>query len=344
MKRYKQDSTFNLSQFRWVFVADAIVVVGSVMAYGLIATYWLGMGRDNAISMLAIIPLMIIATGLGTFFTLRSIRQKMSDLLIGIKEVSNGNLEVQLDSRKAEEYASIYNGFNRMTAELKKTKAEMQNFVNEFSHEFKTPITSISGFAQYLIETGEKIENPERMQYLRVIADESLRLSSLSQNTLLLSKVEACEIITEKEIYDLSEQIKRCTILLLPKIEQKKIELELDVDNISYVGNAELMEQVWINLLNNAIKFTPEHGEIKVSAKCTFDQLTIKFSDSGVGMNEETAAHIFEKYYQHDTISSVRGNGIGLSIVFRIISLCGGEICVESKPQEGSAFIITLPV
>ncbi|MCM3702297.1 HAMP domain-containing sensor histidine kinase [Paenibacillus macerans] len=344
MKRYNQDSIFKLVQFRWVFVADAIVVVGAVMAYGLIARYWLGMNRENALSMLAIIPLMLIAVSLGTLFTLRSVRRKMGDLLIGIKEVSNGNLEVRLDSRKAEEYAPIYDGFNRMTAELKNTKAEMQNFVNEFSHEFKTPITSISGFAQYLIDTGDGIESPERIQYLRVIADESLRLSTLSQNTLLLSKVEACEIITEKEAYDLSEQIKRCAILLLPKIEQKKIELELDVDDISYVGNAELMEQVWINLLSNAIKFTPEHGEIKISAKCTSDQLTLKFSDSGVGMDKETTAHIFEKYYQHDTTSAVRGNGIGLSIVSRIISLCGGEICVESKPQEGSTFIITLPV
>lgn len=344
MKRYKQDEVFKLVQFRWVLIADAIVVVGAVMAYGLIATYWLGMTRDNALSMLAIIPLMIIAVGLGTVLTLRSVRRKMGDLLIGIKEVSAGNLEVRLDSSRAEEYAPIYDGFNRMTSELRNTKAEMQNFVNDFSHEFKTPITSISGFAQYLIDTGDGIESPERIQYLQIIADESLRLSTLSHNMLLLSKVEACEIITEKEAYNVSEQIKRCVILLLPKIEQKKIELELDVDDIYYVGNAELIEQVWINLLSNAIKFTPEHGEIKISAKCTSDQLTLKFSDSGVGMDEETAARIFEKYYQHDTTSAVRGNGIGLSIVLRIISLCGGKIGVESTPQEGSTFIIELPV
>ncbi|WP_369283652.1 ATP-binding protein [Oscillibacter sp. GMB15532] len=344
MKQDKKGSIFRLAQFRWIFIADAIVVIGAVMAYGLIATYWLGMGQENALSMLAIIPLMILAVSLGTFFTLRSVRRKMGDLLIGIQEVSGGNLEVQLDSKKAEEYAPIYDGFNRMTAELKNTKTEMQNFVNEFSHEFKTPITSISGFAQYLIETGAGIECPERLQYLRVIADESLRLSTLSQNTLLLSKVEACEIITEKEEYSLSEQIKRCAILLLPKIEQKKIELELDVDEISFIGNAELMEQVWINLLNNAIKFTPEHGEIKITAKRTPGWLTIKFCDSGVGMSEETASHIFEKYYQHDTTSAVRGNGIGLSIVSRIVSLCDGEICVESKLQEGSTFMVTLPV
>lgn len=344
MKQYKKESTFKLIQFKWVFVADSIVVVGAVMAYGLIATCWLGMNSENALSMLAIIPLMILAVSLGTVFTLRSVRRKMDDLLIGIKEVSNGNLDVQLDCKKADEYAPIYDGFNRMAAELKNTKTEMQNFINDFSHEFNTPITSISGFAQYLIDTGDDIENTERNQYLQIIADEALRLSTLSQSTLLLSKVEACEIITEKEAYNLSEQIKRCAILLLPKIEQKKIELELDVDDICYVGNAELMEQVWINVLTNAIKFTPEHGEIKIAAKCTSNEITLKFFDSGIGMDEETAAHIFEKYYQHDTTSAVRGSGIGLSIVSRIITLCGGSICVESKPQEGSTFLITLPI
>ena len=145
MKQYKKESTFKLIQFNWVFVADSIVVVGAVMAYGLIATCWLGMNSENALSMLAIIPLMILAVSLGTVFTLRSVRRKMDDLLIGIKEVSNGNLDVQLDCKKADEYAPIYDGFNRMAAELKNTKTEMQNFINDFSHEFNTPITSISG-------------------------------------------------------------------------------------------------------------------------------------------------------------------------------------------------------
>lgn len=344
MKQNKNSAAFRLVRFRWIFVMGTIVVLGAVMAYGLIARYWLGMTEENAISMLAIVPIMIIAVSLSTALILHSLRRKMGDLLVSIREVSDGNLNIHLDSKSAEEYAPIYEGFNRMTTELRNTKAEMQNFVNEFSHEFKTPITSISGFAQYLIDTGDNIESPERMQYLQIIADESLRLATLSQNTLLLSKVEACEILSDREEYDLSEQIKHCTILLLPKIEQKKIDLELDVDEVSYAGNAELMEQVWINLLNNAIKFTPEHGEVKISAKQCPDNIVVQFSDSGVGMDEETATHIFEKYYQNDTTSAVRGNGIGLSIVARIIALCGGTITVESVPGEGSAFIITLPV
>lgn len=335
---------FRLIQFRWLLVVDAMIVIGAVMSFGWVALLGLGLNENNAIIMLAMIPPMIAAVAVSTAVTLRSIRKKMGTLLNGIQAVAGGNLEVHLDTSGAEEYRDIYDGFNRMTAELKSTKQEMQSFVNEFSHEFKTPITSISGFAQLLIDTGDGIETPERLQYLKVIADESLRLSALSQNTLLLSKVDACEIITDKEEYDLSEQIKNCAILLLPKIEQKKIQLELDVDDITYCGNAELMEQVWINLLNNAVKFTPENGEISITAHREENGITLHFTDNGVGMDAETASHIFEKYYQHDTVNSVRGNGIGLSIVYRIITLCGGRIEVKSSPGGGSDFFIYLPV
>ncbi|MCD8341718.1 MAG: HAMP domain-containing histidine kinase [Clostridiales bacterium] len=340
----KSRPRFRLVQFRWIFAVDCIVVIGAVMAYGAVARFWLGMTEENALSMVAIIPLMVLVVGLSTAIILHSIRRKMGTLLDGIQAVSDGDLDTELDCRNAGEYTSIYQGFNRMTAELKKTKQEMQSFVNEFSHEFKTPITSIAGFSQYLLDTGEGIESPERMQYLQVISEESLRLSTLAQNTLLLSKVESCEIIAEKERYDLSEQLRHCAILLLPKLEQKDISLEMEVDDLCYTGNAELMEQVWLNLLNNAVKFTPEHGKIMVTGKQTAEELVLAFSDSGIGMDEETAAHIFEKYYQHDTVSAVRGNGIGLSIVARIVALCGGTVQVQSAPNEGSTFTVCLPL
>ncbi len=340
----KSRPRFRLIQFRWIFAVDSIVVIGAVMAYGAVARYWLGMTEENALSMLAIIPLMILVVSASTAVILHSIRRKMGTLLDGIQAVSDGNLDVELDCKKAGEYKSIYQGFNRMTAELKKTKQEMQSFVNEFSHEFKTPITSIAGFAQYLLDTGSDIESPERMEYLQIISEEALRLSTLAQNTLLLSKVEACEIITEKERYDLAEQLRHCSILLLPKMEQKDIAFDMDIDELCYTGNAELMEQVWLNLLNNAVKFTPEHGEIKITGKQTADEILVSFSDSGIGMDEETTAHIFEKYYQHDMVSAVRGNGIGLSIVARIVTLCNGIIQVQSVPDEGSTFTVRLPL
>ncbi len=342
-RKKKNQSRFQLIQFRWLLLVDTIVVIGAVMSFGFVGRYGLGMDEDNALLMLAVIPPMAIATGLTTAITLHSLRKKLDVLLNGILEVANGNLDVHLKTEGAEEYRTIYENFNLMVKELKATKVEMEQFTNDFSHEFKTPITSIRGFAQYLMDTGEGIENPERMKYLQVIADEALRLSELSQNTLMLSKVEACQIITDKEIFDLSEQIKRCTILLLPQIEKKQINLELDLEDISYYGSPELLEQVWLNLLNNAIKFTPENGEISLTAKCQGETICVCISDSGIGMDQETASHIFEKYYQGGTGRAKGGNGIGLSIVHRIVTLCGGSIDVISSPDEGSSFHVFLP-
>jgi len=339
----KKTTPFHFVQFRLLLLTNAIVISVGIMVFGLVALFAFGMNQYNAMWMLAVIPPMALVSGVSTWVALRAVRKKMERLLEGIQVVAEGNLDVCLDTRGAGEYTPIYEGFNRMTRELKATKEEMVGFANDFSHEFKTPITSILGFSEFLIETGENIESPERMQYLRFIAEESRRLSELSQKTLLLSKVDACQIITDKENFNLGEQLRHCAILLLPQIEKKRIELELDVPELTYCGNAELLEQVWVNLLTNAIKFTPEGGEIGISAKAENNTITVWITDSGVGMDKETQTKIFEKYYQHDAGHSARGSGIGLSIAHRIVILCNGKIEVESSPGEGSVFTVTLP-
>lgn len=342
MKREK--SNFRLIQFKWIFLVDIIIVVGSVMSFGTIASLELHMQEGNARLMLWMIPPMIMTTAASTYVTLRFIRKRMDKLLNGIKAVGNGDMDVRLEPKGADEYKEVYKSFNAMVTELKTTKEEMQAFINEFSHEFKTPITSIYGFAQYLVNTGQDIESPERMKYLHVIADESMRLAELSQNTLTLSKVEACQIITEKEDFNLSEQLRHCSILLLRQMEKKKISIELDLpEHIGYNGNTELLGQVWINLLNNAVRYTPENGCIRICSDCREDKISVSISDNGIGMDEETKAHIFEKYFQGGSSYSRGGNGIGLSIVRRIVTLCGGSITVVSTLGAGSVFTVTLP-
>ncbi|MCD8294316.1 MAG: HAMP domain-containing histidine kinase [Clostridia bacterium] len=335
--------TFRLIKFRWLFFIDTIIVIAATMIYGLLAFLFLGLTQETAISMVAVLPLMALVTGFCTWLILHIMRSRMGALLDGIQAVAEGNLDVHVECRNEEEYKPIFDGFNKMTAELKKTKEEMESFINSFSHEFKTPISSIAGFAQYLAETGEGIEDEERMQYLKIIEDESLRLAALAQNALLLSKVEACEIISGKEDYDISEQVKKCVILLLPRMEKKSITPDVDIEDMSYLGNAELMEHVWINLLNNAVKFTPSGGEIRVRGRKADGSIFLEFTDTGIGMDEETIKHVFEKYYQHDSVSAVQGNGIGLAIAHRIVTLCGGKILVESAPGKGSTFTVILP-
>lgn len=339
----KKKTKFHLIQFQWLLLVDVLLVIGGVLSFGAVARFGLQMDESNALYMLGMIPCMWMIVSLCTWIILRAIRKKMGILLDGLQSVSGGDLSVQLDTKGAGEYEAIYQNFNRMVSELKNTKEEMDNFVNEFSHEFKTPITSIYGFSQLLLETGDGIESPERMQYLQVIADESLRLSELSQKTLLLARVEACEIITDKEQYSLSEQLKHCAILLLPQMDKKKITLDMNVPDINYYGNPELVEHVWINLLGNAVKFTPENGEIIIQAKATPDQIKVQIADNGPGMEEDTLSRIFDKYYQSQDGRKKGGNGIGLAISHRIITLSGGTITAESHPGSGSIFRVTLP-
>ncbi len=341
----KQSYRIKLLQAKWIFFLFAEIVIGSVMSFGLVGFFFFHFDRQTSISMLGMILPMELIVGIAIYFILRNMENKISRLLNAIQEVSSGNLDIEIDTKGAEEYKSTYENFNNMVKELKNTKTEMENFSNNLAHEFKTPITSISGFAEYLYQTGKEIETEERMQFLKLISEQAQRLSTLSQNTLLLSKVEACQIVTEKETFNLGEQIKQCVLLLLNQFNKKNITIDIPEDfDFEYYGNRELMEQIWINLLNNALKFTPECGEVSISYSKTSDGLSINISDTGIGMDEETQKKIFDKYYQNDTANITKGNGIGLSIVKRIVELCNGKITVKSQIDYGSTFIINLPI
>ncbi|MCR5100735.1 MAG: HAMP domain-containing histidine kinase [Butyrivibrio sp.] len=335
---------YKLKGFMWVYLIGTVVVVGGAMGFGTIATIQFKLDHASSISMLGMIPIMafIYYIAIGPVVSIISSRIEM--LTKAMDEVANGNLDYQIDITKAGEFKKAYTQFNAMVLELKKTKSEMQDFTNEFAHEFKTPITAISGFSEHLLETGEEIESPERMEQLKMISEESNRLLKLSMNTLLLSKVDAMQVVVEKEKYDLAEQLRKCIILLSKELDKKEIELEMDEDlELPFYGNEELLQHVWINLLNNAIKFTPQKGTITIEGELSDDQVIVKISDSGVGMDEKTMDKIFEKYYQNDSVSIARGSGIGLSIVKRIVALCDGDVSVSSKIGMGSTFTVCLP-
>jgi signal transduction histidine kinase len=216
------------------------------------------------------------------------------------------------------------------------------DFINNFSHEFKTPIVSIQGFAHQLRAGGLTPE--EEREYIRIIADESDRLARMSTNILLLSKLENQAIVTEKTEFYLDEQIRTCLLLLEKQWSSKDIELNLDLDEVKYRFNDTMLSHVWMNLLGNAIKFTPRGGTVSCTLRADDRHVTAVISDTGCGMDENTQHHMFEKFFQGDTSHAGDGNGIGLTIVGRIMVLCGGTISVESAPGRGSTFTVTLPV
>jgi signal transduction histidine kinase len=177
---------------------------------------------------------------------------------------------------------------------------------------------------------------------LHIIATESARLAELATRTLLLSSLESQQLIADQQWYSLDEQIKQCAILLSPQWTKKKLQLTADLESVSYFGNAELVTQVWINLLSNAIQFTPEGGTIAVGLTQQSSTIVASVSDSGQGMTAQELTRIFDKYYQADPSRSDRGLGLGLSIVHRIVELCGGTIKVRSTINQGSVFTVYL--
>ena len=234
----------------------------------------------------------------------------------------------------------LSDSFNTMAEELENTELLRSDFINNFSHEFKTPIVSIAGFAK-LLKSGT-LTPEEEQEYLNIIEEESLRLSSMATNVLNLTKVENQSILTNVTRFNISEQIRTCALMLETKWSKKNIELILDFDEIEVSGNEELLAQVWVNLLDNAIKFSPESGIVKIELEKGNGFIAVSISNTGIAIPEQIQNRIFQKFYQADESHAAEGNGVGLSIVQHVLNLHSGKICV--KCEDGiTTFLVSLP-
>lgn len=259
----------------------------------------------------------------------------LRDIMNAADQIADGDYSVRLNLKGMDEFRQLGEKFNHMAEELQSVELLRSDFVGNFSHEFKTPITSIRGFAKAL--KWDDLTPEEREEYLDIIISESERLSTLSLNVLYLSKIENQKILADKKRFNLTEQIRLVAALLDQKLSEKRLELVFDAEEFFVVANEKMLEQVWINLLDNAIKFSPEGGKIEIRMKQTGSGLSVKISDQGSGMSPETKEHIFDKFYQGDLSHSVSGNGLGLTIVQKIMDLHGGSIIVHSS-DRGSTF------
>ena len=229
-----------------------------------------------------------------------------------------------------------------MAEELSSVALLRMDFVNTFSHEFKTPLISICGFAKLL--QNDDLTPQQRRAYTDTVVQQSQRLAAMSTHILELAQYENTEIISGKTRYSLDEQLRRCVRQQEQDWLKKGLTVEGDLDSVEYYGSEELVEHIWSNLLSNAIRFTPDGGQITAVLRQGEDTVHVSISDTGVGMDEETQCHIFEKFYCAAPSSGDHGNGLGLSIVQRVVKLCGGQITVFSRPGKGSTFTVTLPV
>lgn len=259
-----------------------------------------------------------------------------------IRKVARGDFKSRIPTDKKSQITPIYEDFNKMCAELESVPILRNDFINNYSHEFKTPIASINGFAELLLEKKDLSEEDKR-QYLEIIADESARLSKFASDTTLLSKLSTQQIVTDREVYDLSEQLRQCSIILSYKWLDKKQDFAAELTPAVISGNKEMMQHMWINLMDNAIKYTDEGGSITIRNYMEEDWIVVEIADTGEGISEEARKNLFAPYFQGDASHSRQGLGLGLSIVKRIIDLCEGKISVKSELGKGSTFTVKLP-
>ena len=259
-----------------------------------------------------------------------------------MQQVAEGDFSVRLKTGKhLKEIQDIYSNFNLMVQELEATEILQTDFVSNVSHEFKTPISAIEGYATLLQDSDMPISE-EQEQYIDKILFNTGRLSHLAGNILLLSKIEHQAIQTRQNWYRLDEQIRQSIVMLEPKWSEKELEFDVDMVDVEYLGNENLICHVWDNLLSNAIKFSPCGGTIYIRMMPEGEKIRFSIENEGPQIREDSMKHIFDKFYQCDSSHKQEGNGLGLALVKQILNLCKGTISVKNIPGSGCRFTVIL--
>lgn len=259
-----------------------------------------------------------------------------------MKQVAAGDFGIRLKSNSGiQEIRDSYDSFNLMVGELEATETLQTDFVANVSHEFKTPINAIEGYATLLQGGGDVAQ---QQGYVERILMNTRRLSTLVGNILLLSKVSNHAIPVAQTTYRVDEQIRQAIVLLEPRWTERNVEFDVDMDEVTWNGPENLMHHVWSNIISNAIKFGPEGGLIQIDLKQTDGRIVFSVVDAGEGVPEVERQRIFHKFYQLDSSHKQEGNGLGLALVHQIVSGCGGVIEVSDVPEGGCRFTVTLPV
>lgn len=314
-----------------IFSQFAIFNLNDLISNG---TFYLIIGLAFVITLM--ISLLISAT----------FSKPLADISNAAQEVAKGNLNIYVERKnkkqtgKPNDIQIVYDSFNKMVQELKHSEIFKSDFISNVSHEIKTPLSTIQGYATLLQD--EKLPKETKEEYIKIIVAATNQLSTLTTNILKLSKLENQAIFATPKEYNVAEQIRETLLVLQSAWQEKDIELNIDLDEINLKLDKELMFQVWKNLLENAIKFTNNKGKIEISLKEENNQIVAKISDNGIGMSKTTKEHLFDKFFQGDNSHSNEGNGLGLSLVKKILDIHQAKIEVESQLNIGSTFTITL--
>lgn len=283
----------------------------------------------------------IVATGV-SILVARKILRPITNLSEKMGQVAKGDFSIQVpEGYKITELEQLSHDFNSMVRELNSIETLRSDFIANVSHEFKTPLATIRGYVQ-LIQNPNLAEE-ERQEYIQRILDGTTQLSHLTENILKISKIESQGVILEQEPFRLDEQIRNVILFLEPEWNALNIDWEIELPKVTCVANEEIIYQVWLNLLENAIKYSTTDAQISVKLLENQNEILVQIEDNGVGMSPEIQKHMFDKFYQGDTAHKAKGNGLGLALVKQIIDLYHGKISVESLENRGTLMQVWLP-
>lgn len=277
--------------------------------------------------------------------TMYSTVRMIERLTEATKQVAKGDFNVRIDAENNHhiyEVENLYNNFNYMVKELGTIETLRNDFVADVSHEFKTPISAIEGYAMLLQD--KNLTEEERNQYVDSIIYNSKRLSTLTGNILMISRLENDTVKVNPAKFSLDEQIRRIILTFEEKWSEKNLNLDIDLDSVQYYGDEDLLYNVWLNLISNAIKFSNQDGLLKVKLVNNQYNVVVTIEDCGIGMSQNALNRIYEKFYQSDSSRASEGNGLGMTLVKNICDICGAEIKIHSELGKGTRFTVILPV
>lgn len=326
------------------FLLIAFVMQMAILAYDYICQ------RTEDKGLIAILILILILI-LSAFCTLCDfIRRKImidrpvKKILDATERIAHGDFSVRIDIEhsydKYNEYDYISENLNKMAAELSKSEIMKNDFISSVSHELKTPLAVIGNYAAALGDP--ELDEESREKYSKILLNATKRLSDLVSNILRLNKLENQQLKPEMKTVNLSDMLAESILNFEAKIEEKEIELDLNLTDVYVISSPSLLELVWNNLLSNAIKFSHTGGKISVSIENSDGYAIVSVSDNGPGMSREVGMRIFDKFYQGDSSHAEEGNGLGLALVKKVIDILGGEISVTSQVGIGSSFTVKL--
>ncbi len=291
-----------------------------------------------------IIFLAIVCAVVDKFRRRIMIEQPSQKILEATEKISNGDFSVRINIGRRynqfDNFDKIMDNINNMAKELSKHEVLKTDFVANVSHEIKTPLAVIQSYASAL--NNQKLSKEKQSEYIEVIKSSTERLANFVTNILKLSKLENQTLTTKREVISLDECLLNNILPLEKVLEQKEITIDADIDDIRMPADSGMLDIVFGNIISNAIKFSSNGGLIKISLKDEGGMVNFSVIDNGIGMDENTGKHIFDKFYQGDTSRATEGNGLGLALVKKVVDIMGGEIFVNSALGKGSTFTIKL--